>query len=69
MARIGKIRNAQIILVGKNDGNWTQKIILCRLQMDTCVPVHLMFDGLVYFSVLQPWVFHEEKEFCVGFCK
>jgi len=37
--------------------------------MDTCVPVYLVFDGLVSLSVIQLWVFHEEKEFCVGFCK
>ena len=54
---------------GKKDGIWTHKIIFCRLKMDTCVPVHLMFDGLSSFSVVQIWGFHEEKEFCVGFCK
>jgi len=31
--------------------------------------VHLMFDGLVSFSVVKLWVFHEETEFCVGFHK
>jgi len=54
---------------GKIHGNWAHKIILCRLQMDTCVPVHLMFHGLVSFSVVKLWDFYDKKEFCVGFCK
>jgi len=50
--------------VGKNFGIWTHKDILYRLQMDTCVSVYLVFDGLVFLSVV-----HKEKEFCVGSCK